>query len=446
MKINKLLIVLTFNALAIISCHSNKEISKIEKPTINSYTDEKDTNKEIIPTLNTLTLSRQVRTLICHQLQDPLSQPIINLDSDDKLRISFDDLDADIKNYYYTIIHCNVDWTRSDLIESEYIQGFYEEYIKDHEFSYNTIQRYTHYSFEFPSKTMKPLLSGNYVFKIFEEGKDPIAYQRFMVLDTKTSIEPTIKRATLAKYRNIKHEIDFIIKTPELETSNPYSEIQVVVTQNNRLDNSLTELKPVFIKNDELVYDYEDQNIFLGNNEFRHFDTKSLRYHSERIKSIYFDSIYNHVYLYNDQQRTFNQYSIISDINGKFLIQSQEGWDSKIEADYAFVHFTLPFENISYGNVFLLGSFSRWQLDDDFKMIYNTNKKQYEASVFLKQGYYNYNYALNDTITKCVDASYIEGSHYQTRNDYYIYVYFRNTGEIYDQLVGFKKSSSKQLF
>ena len=218
------------------------------------------------------------------------------------------------------------------------------------------------------------------------------------------------------------------------------------IKQNNKEDNIITNLIPQFVRNDELIYDYEDGNTFWGNNEFRHFDFKSLRYQSERVKSIEFDSTYNHVYLFDDQRRPFDHYSIEQDINGKFIIASQEGWKSSIEADYAFVHFTLPMDNISYGDLYLLGKFSDWELKEDFKLTYNTKKKQYEGNVYLKQGYYNYHYALNDTNTNRVDVSFIEGTHYQTRNDYYIYIYYRAAGDRYDRFVGFLKTSSKELF
>ena len=79
-------------------------------------------------------------------------------------------------------------------------------------------------------------------------------------------------------------------------------------------------------------------------------------------------------------------------------------------------------------------------------MKYNYSKKAYEASIFLKQGYYNYMYALNDTITKQVDISFIEGTHYQTRNTYQIYVYYKKTGEKYDRLIGFTETISSELF
>ena len=152
------------------------------------------------------------------------------------------------------------------------------------------------------------------------------------------------------------------------------------------------------------------------------------------------------MYLFKDRKRPFDRYSIEPDINGKFLIKSQEAWKSTIEADYAFVHFTLPVEEISYGELYLLGAFSDWELKEDFKLHFNAYKMQYEAIVYLKQGYYNYHYALKDTTTNRVDVSFIEGTHYQTRNDYYIYVYYRAVGDRYDRFVGFLKTSSKELF
>ena len=331
-------------------------------------------------------------------------------------------------------------------MQSEYISGFTNEPITDYEFSFNTMQRFTHYSFTFPTEEIKPLLSGNYIFRVYEEGGANIFYKKFMVLETKLNIEANVRRATLAEDRNTKHEIDFSIKHQNLVVADPFSDVKVHIKQNNREDNAITDLTPLFVKNDELIYDYEDDNTFWGNNEFRHFDIKSLRYQSERIKSITFDSTYNHVYLFNDKKRPFDRYSIDPDINGKFLIKSQEGWKSSIEADYAFVHFTLPVENISYGEIFLLGGFSDWQLNDDCKMQYNADKKQYEASIYLKQGYYNYHYALKDSTTNRVDVSFIEGTHYQTRNDYYLYVYYRAVGDRYDRFVGFLKTSSKELF
>ena len=446
MRFNNLLTLLIISIVLMSACHSTKKIASTDNALKEGNIIKKIVSPEFKKIYKNETFNQQLKTLLCHKINDELSLPLLNLNSEDKLLVSFDDLDADIKDYYYTIIHCNSDWTESNLMQIEYISGFTDEPITDYEFSFNTLQQYTHYSFSFPTAEMKANLSGNYVFKIFEEGGKTVAYKRFKILEPKVTIEAEVRRATLAVDRNTKHEIDFTIKHPNLAVTDPFSDIKVTIKQNNKEDNAITKLTPIFIKNDELVYDYEDDNTFWANNEFRHFDTKSLRFQSQRIEKITFDSTYNHVYLLNDINRPFNRYSIEPDINGKFLIKSQEGWKSSIEADYAFVHFTLPVDHINYGDLYVLGEFSDWELKEDFKLKYNVELKQYKGSIYLKQGYYNYHYALNDTITDQVDVSFIEGTHYQTRNDYYLYVYCRSVDDRYDRLVGFLKTSSKELF
>ena len=444
MKINKLLTILTLST--IISCHSTVEVIIIDNPLKDNVITEIKTTPESTFIFKNGSLNTQIKTLLCHKKEDELSLPILNLNTDNQLLISFDDLDADIKDYYYSIIHCNWDWTESDLMQSEYVTGFTDKAITDYEFSFNTIQKYTHYTFNFPNEQLKPIISGNYVFKIFESGGETIAYKRFMILETKLTIDSKVRRATLAEDRNTKHEIDFTIKHPNIVIADPFSDLKVTIKQNNKDNNSITGLTPIYVKNNELVYDYEDDNTFEANNEFRHFDIKSLRFQSDRIKKITYDSTYNHVYLFNDRKRTFDRYSIEPDINGMFLVKSQEGWKTAIEADYAFVHFTLPSDHTSYGEIYVVGGFSDWQLKNEFKLKYNVKQKQYEGKVYLKQGYYNYHYALSDTITKRMDVSFIEGTHYQTRNDYYIYVYYRSVSDRYDKFVGFLKTSSKELF
>ena len=448
MKNHKILTLLFLISFVVLSCRSKKEIQT------DNYTfiDSTGTISAQLINQQRTTLSNQIKnpnikTVLCHKKGDELTLAMINLSSEEKITISFDELNSERKNYIFTITHCNSDWKSSNLMKSEYIEGFTEEYISNYEFSFNTLQKYIHYQFDFPTINMKPILSGNYIFKIYEENGDTIIYKRFMVLNKRLHVQANVRRATLAEDRYTKHEIDFTIKHPNLIIADPFADIKVHIKQNNREDNAITGLTPKFVRNDELSYDYDEGNTFWGNNEFRDFDIRSLRYQSKRIKNIDSDSTYNHIYLFNDKKRPFDRYSIFEiDINGNFIIESQEGWKSSIESDYAFVHFSLPVDNISYGDLYLLGAFSDWELKEEFRLKYNIDQKKYQKNVYLKQGYYNYHYALNDTISNQVDVSFIEGTHYQTRNDYYIYVYHRAVGDRYDQLVGFLKTSSKELF
>lgn len=74
-------------------------------------------------------------------------------------------------------------------------------------------------------------------------------------------------------------------------------------------------------------------------------------------------------------------------------------------------------------------------------MTYNYVNKAYETVLYLKQGYYNYQYVLVEDDKK-PNAAFIEGSHYETENDYYILVYYQSYSDRYQQLIGYKKINS----
>tara|TARA_B110000467_G_C18336996_1_gene498947 strand:+ start:4268 stop:5629 length:1362 start_codon:yes stop_codon:yes gene_type:complete len=390
-----------------------------------------------------------IHTVLLHPIRFEMGNPVLNLNRADSLILSFDELDEVPKNYYYTLIHCNADWTPSDLLESEYLSGFTEEPIYNYESSFNTIQSYTHYEAIIPGENMQPILSGNYLVIVFEEGERefPVLSKRMMVLDEKVQIEGSVKRATLLDQRNFQHEVDFKVLHPAYEIDNPFGEIYPVIIQNDRWDNAITGLPPVFVKNNELIYDFEEENLFDGGNEYRFFDSKSLRYLSERIKGISFENDTNKIILYTDKKRSFLRYSNLwQDINGKRLVQVQEGGDNGIEADYVFTHFSLPHEHeITHGTLYVFGQISDYGFPATHRLNYNNETGLYEADIYLKQGYYNYEYVLLKEDGNAI-SSFIEGTHYETKNDYTIYIYHRPTGEQYDRLIGVKKLNSKGLF
>jgi len=387
-----------------------------------------------------------IKTILLHKKENNLSLPIINLNSEEQLKLSFDDLNYESSVLYLTIEHCDAMWNKSNLMQSEYINGFTSDEIINYQFSFNTLQNYVHYEYLFPSENLKPLLSGNYKFKVYDLNGDTLFNKRFMVLENKINIDLNIKKATLSSDRKIKHELDFTLNHQNINIVDPFSQIKVIVKQNNKEDNAITNLKPLYIRNNTLIYDYNEENTFFGNNEFRHFDIKSLRYYSERIKNIVYDSTNYKVDLFAESKRAYDNYSIEPDLNGKFYIKSQEARNSKIESEYVYVNFKLKSNFIDEGDVYIIGEFSNWEKNNEFKLEFNSINNTYNKSIFLKQGYYNYHYAIDDTSLNYLDVASIEGTHYQTRNSYQIYVYFNDTNDRYQKLIGFTNALSKELF
>ena len=387
------------------------------------------------------TYKESINTVQLYREGYPLSYPIIELISDDALKMSFDDLDTDVKDYSYTIIHCNASWEPTDLQPMEYIIGFNEIADIQYKYSFNTLVHYVNYSFSFPNQDMRPKISGNYILYVFEDfdREKPVITRRFSVLESKVSINGKVKQPDDFNVKETHHEVDFTIDYTGLKIYDPYSEIKVAILQNNRPDNAITNLQPLYVKDQILEYDYDDKNLFSGGNEFRNFDIKSIRYQSEFINSVVLtDSIYN-VQLKQGFTRSFAPHYTDFDINGKCFVYKQEGIDQDVEPDYVYVWFELPYEApFVDGNLYVYGGISDWKFGEKNRMVYNFDKNAYQLKMLLKQGYYNYQYVFLKDGDKGGDEALIEGSHYQTENDYMIYVYYHGTTSRYDKLVGFK--------
>ena len=388
---------------------------------------------------------KNIKTVQLRDESFELTKAILNLGSEEKLKLSFDDLDADLKNYSYTLIHCNYNWEPSDLMPNEFIDGFLDNSINDYRYSFNTLQKYTHYNVSFPNNSLRIIKTGNYILKVYQDNNPDniVITRRFLVFQNKISIESNVVAASIIEDRLFKHEIDFKINYSGYQINNPYSDLKIILTQNNRWDNAKTNLKPVYVKDQELVYDYDEQNVFAGGNEFRFFDMRSIRYHSERIYSVKTDSAGNHVELFNDEKRSFKRYYSQSDMNGDFLIKIQEGNNSEVEADYCYVSFFLPYDApLTDGNLYVFGTYNAWKCTNENLLHYNPARFGYECTLYLKQGYYNYEYVFLKDGDVAADETLIEGMHYDTENDYSIYVYHRQVGTFYDQLIGVKRLNS----
>ncbi len=377
--------------------------------------------------------------------EDPLALPIIFLNDQKQLSLHFDVMNGKRQTYSYKFIHCNSDWEPSDLHSSEYIRGYAHGFIEDYSFSFNTLFSYIHYSMDFPNRDISFLKSGNYIVKVYANNNedDLLLTRRFFVVDKKIGIQPEIKMGTMARYRDLKQEIDFKLQLHNYPIQDPYREIKVVISQNGRWDNSIDDLKPIFVRNNELVYDYEEENLFNGYNEFRYFDTKDLHYSPIYIDRITILNNQTHVFVTPQGSRSHKRYYSQNDINGKRLIKRDNSRDSNNEADYVIAHFTLKYaEELSNTDLYVFGELSDWQYKEEFKMNYDPIEEEYELSVLLKQGYYNYMYAAVPKGKTTGDLSIIEGTHSETENDYYFFVYQRKFGESYDRLIGFTQSNS----
>lgn len=383
----------------------------------------------------------QVQSVLLYPADEPLMEPVIMLDDQtEKLQLSFDVLGDFAYTYNYTVIHCSYDWKPSDLKKIEYIEGFEENQIRDYRFSVNTLTPYVHYDQFFPNADMRLKLSGNYLLVVydgdFDEGNFLLS-RRFMLVDPKASIEAQVPQYPKnLSYTKTHQQVDVTVNAESVFMVSPLQSVQLVIRQNGRWDNAVMGLKPNYTYSDKLVYEYEEETVFDGGNQFRNFDMKSFRYQSERIERIFQEPEYFTVRLWPDKRRIFDDYITEPDIFGRKLIKARDDQDTDTEGDYAWVEFFLSADApYTHEDVYIIGALNDWNLDNTNKMTYNYKRKGYQASLFLKQGYYNYLYGLVERGQKSADVSLIEGNHWETLNEYSIYVYYKKPGTNYDQLI-----------
>jgi len=284
-------------------------------------------------------------------------------------------------------------------------------------------------------------ISGNYVAIIYEDNQfdKPIAQACFSIVDPHVSIKATVRGNTDTELSGRLQQLDFEVALNGYTVRDAASEIKVIVRQNNRIDNQVTDLQPTYLTNSNLSYINNKGLIFEGGYQYHRFDISSVYAAGEGVNSIVFTSPYYDAILNNNKIQTSKTYISDQDVNGKFIINLQSAENSDTEADYMLVHFNLPSKQPFFdGQLYLGGEFNYNQLNDAVRMKYDNKTESYVQTVLLKQGGYNYQYWFVPKGESKASPERVDGSYWQTKNEYTIYVYDRPFGERYDKLVGVK--------
>jgi hypothetical protein len=381
-----------------------------------------------------------IKSIEFYNTKKQASFPIIALKSGEQVQLAFDDLRGGTRNYYYTIEHCDSKWNSSNLSPAEYLQSFTDDRITDYTYSTNTGQKYTHYELKLPNDNITPKIAGNYILKVYEDGDQSklIFTRKLYVVGNKVTVAADIVASNDVSLRQTNQKINFQVNYAGLIVQNPNTDIRVLVLQNARSETGVWTTSPANVRGTQLVYDNVSTNDFPGRNEFRHFDTRSLKLNSDRVSHIYHDTAYT-VVLLGDPLRNQPNYSFQYDNDGNFFVLNQDGNDPRRDGDYTHVYFSLAANKTDKdGTVYIVGKFNNYKLDDQSKLAFEPIKGRFFTSLFLKQGVYDYEYVRVDKADNKPDDIPIEGTHFETENDYQLLVYYRPPTARWEELVGYR--------
>lgn len=365
----------------------------------------------------------------------------------DAFELQFDDLYGTDASYFYEIVHCDYNWNPSDIQKRDYLQGFDNQRIQESSSSFNCLQIYTHYRLPFPNSTTQLKISGNYMLKILNEDKEVVFSRKFIIYENLATVPIQIKRARTVTNLDSKHNLEFTIKSNVINFQNPLKNIKTILLQNGKFNTAISNIKPQFTIGNDLVYKYDTPTQFWAGNEFLYFDNKEIRIASNTISRVDSQKDIYSSYLFTNEARANSNYYNNQDINGNFVIRRLFAENSDIEADYAWVYFSLsaPLFRSSDGSIYVTGMFNNYALTTENKMEYNPEKAIYEKAILIKQGFTNFEYLAVKPNGSIDSENAIDGNYFQTENEYTVLVYYKEDTDRFTRIIGKGSVSSLNL-
>lgn len=398
---------------------------------------------------STAIFSSSVRSLTVNIEGNKLAPPVLTLGGSDRLVIGFDIMGDEREYLRYSISHCNADWSPGQLVDNEVFDGFNYGDIEDYAFSRATTAHYVHYTITLPNDDFRFNISGNYLLRVYRED-DPdesLLQVRFMVQEGAVSVSGSVTSRTDIDYNDAHQQLSLDIDTRNTRIRDINTDLRVVVTQNGRLDNAVVLSHPSRLMGSRAIYEHLPALIFPAGNEYRRMETVNNLYPGMGVDHIEYHAPWYHHILNLDTPRAHRNHQYDQTQHGRYFIREYNSDNSDIEADYALTLFSLDMLPFPDADVYLDGDFVLRRFDEISRMDYNPSTGRYEKLLPLKQGAYNYQYLVvprsapapanpSFTSNSLGLTAPVEGDHYETSNEYLVYVYYRAPGDRYDRLLG----------
>ena len=421
------------------TCSVNRKLQSVNDYYVNSE-DKENTSllkKEEFPFEQKI-FSKDFKSLTFRTRSLILGEPLYDMNSKIPIIINFDLLRNHGESIQYEIIHCNKDWKKSDVLTMDAIDGFDLDYIDNQEISYGPVQQYVNYSFELPNDNTDFLVSGNYIIKIFIEGKpeNPLATLKFYVSEQISTINFLVDKSRDVEQSKYLQAFELECTYNSSDIVDPYENISINIQQNHQEFDQYWLSGPNFIKENKLVFLPSEDQTFNGSNEFRFFDMSSFRNGSQRIENINFnDTIFN-INLKKDVRRSYKQYLQYKDMNGRFFIRTYDFDDANSQSEYGMVNFRLPMKQNNNDSIYLFGQLTNWAIDNNFLMTYDSINNYYQNKSLFKQGYYNYIYVVKTS--NGISTRKIEGAHFESNNEYILKMYYKDPLNLFDRILSYR--------
>ncbi|WP_265129544.1 type IX secretion system plug protein [Chryseobacterium oranimense] len=389
----------------------------------------------LLLSLSGLVFGQNIQSIQLFNPQTNDETPVIKFG--EQLVLSFDDLTNASEIYRYTIKHYDRNWNDDNLFFTQFATGSLNGLLDQFQYSFNTLQAYTHYKLTFPNDKIQPKISGNFELIVYKDSADrPLFKRRFYLVEDAATVALNISRIADAKNPNINQRVEVKATSKGGDLSSNVNSMTLNVMQNNNPNVVVNNLKPSATLGNQLLF--QQMNLtFPGNNEFYYFDNKNMNMAADMVSATELKDGVNQTYLHPVWAFPLN-YQYQPDVNGAWYYRRNDlglERNAEKEADYSWVYFSLDSDPVDK-EIYVLGGFNDFKPSKENQMQYDAANKKYVAKIFLKQGFYNYILATKES-NGSLNFGEINGNFWQTENLYQAFLYYAPFGRNYDGLMGY---------
>lgn len=371
-----------------------------------------------------------IQSIQLHPADSPGQPPVIELDTQQKLELSFDYLGNESRQFRVRVSHRGQQWEQSPISPNIFLDSFSETNIQQSRASFNQRPPYHHVEFEFPNSQLQPSVSGNYLLEIYSyEDGEMLFSVPFFVTEDEGSINTRIER--LFAQRADGRPMDQLFSTYRYPDFVEYPQFDLSMSfVPNQFWGRMQEAGFLdTITPGELQGHQERDNAFVGNYEFKYLDLRTFNVDGQRIMEYQPGASPPRIILRRDVQN-------LDSNPGTFNLGTNLGFpmDDR-NSEYAQVEFNLETTtSVSpSSDIYIVGHFNNWMINELNKMSYNTEQNMWEGRALIKQGEYAYKYILVDE--SGINDLALDHSFLTSQQQYMTLIYFTDPDRNFDRLL-----------
>jgi len=377
--------------------------------------------------------SSSVRTVQLYRGDDEQSLPVFSLNGGAPLTLEFDLMAEEGRPLSIYFQHADRHWRR-DLTASQTLESFQDDRLLEYRSSRGTQVPYVHYKYRLPNDDIRFRISGNYILRVTERGRrDSVLFEHpFFVAEEEGRLQLGAQPLTISGQRVPSLQPVARYTPPSSVQGDPFGHT-VCFIRNGRLTDTRCEERPLLVQQPELEFELGRERAYAPITANYELDLSDLRATSEIVQVDRTQS--------PPQAQLEPDYARFGEGRGRTMGNGQpivrgalpSQLNPEVSAEYVETTFAfVPSGERPYTSPLLVtGNFNGLNSGRSTRMDWNSSRGQYEGTVLLKQGRYQYFYSTDDpTYRKQVLASQprITGT-------YLAFVYYRDASLNTDRLL-----------